>query len=293
MERDALLRVPPEKIREIAYRESDPAKREAEINKIKAELADVHKERLAVLDSFNIENRVATYVDYNLLGQGKNGGAYKTVLGTFEALKSIDIDQHIKELSDKNPNMTDESKSKIRESLELIKKFKSAEDFANQTQSALCNIITGWEAAMIAGRKDVNSNFAQFYIDQVKLGAITVDTHGKNEAVFFGASKEYLGPNELLSDPKGLNLDFSSQAGRAKIIDYLESTSSNVAMVHIDYEADGRGDHFVVAYKDAAGNWRLKDHNETGTPSDDRWKYGGLLSEAVRDGKIKDIRLVK
>lgn len=111
--------------------------------------------------------------------------------------------------------------------------------------------------------------------------------------MFYGTSKEYLRPSELLSDPKGPNLDFSTQEGRVKVIDYLETTSSNVAMVHIDYEADGKGDHFIVAYKDSQGNWRLKDHNETGTPSDDRWKYGGLLSEAVRDGKIKDIRVVK
>lgn len=76
---------------------------------------------------------------------------------------------------------------------------------------------------MIAGRK-VDPDFAKFYVEQVKLGAITVDTYGKNEAVFYGTSKEYLGPSELLSDPKGLNLDFSSQAGRGKIIDYLEST---------------------------------------------------------------------
>ena len=45
---------------------------------------------------------------------------------------------------------------------------------------------------MIAGRK-VEPDFAKFYVEQVKLGAITVDTHGKNEAVFYGTSKEYLG----------------------------------------------------------------------------------------------------
>jgi hypothetical protein len=145
---------------------------------------------------------------------------------------------------------------------------------------------------MIAGRK-VAPDFAKFYVEQVKLGAITVDTHGKNEAVFYGTSKEYLGPNELLSDSKGPNLNFSTQEGRGKIIDYLESTPSRVAMVHLDYEGDGKGDHFVVAYKNSQGEWIIKDHNEKGTPSKERWKYGGLLSVAVKKGKIKDIRLVK
>lgn len=267
----------------------DPDKRAKmlEERKLKEHAAEIRE-----IQSIQIEKRVERYVDNSLLGQGENGGAYKTVINTFDELKSIDIDKHIKELSDTNPKMTEDTKKQIRESLELIKKFKSAEDFANQTKSALCNIITGWEAAMIAGRK-VEPDFAKFYVEQVKLGAITVDTHGKNEAVFYGTSKEYLGPSELLSDAKGPNLNFSTQEGRGKIIDYLESTPSRVAMVHLDYEGDGKGDHFVVAYKNSQGEWIIKDHNETGKPSYGRWKYGGLLSDAVDKGKIKDIRLVK
>jgi hypothetical protein len=139
-----------------------------------------------------------------------------------------------------------------------------------------------------SGRTNVNPNFAEFYIEQVKLGAITVDKHGENKAVFYGTSKEYLGESELLSDPEKSNIDFSSKSGQGRAIDYLNSTASRVAMVYLDYEADGKGDHFVVAYKDSQGEWRLRDHNVKEGGS----KVGDDLFVALDRNEIKDIRLV-
>jgi hypothetical protein len=134
------------------------------------------------------------------------------------------------------------------------------------------------------GRTNVNPNFAEFYIEQVKLGAITVDKHGKNEAVFYGTSKEYLGESELLSDPEKSNIDFSSKSGQGRAIDYMNSTASRVAMVYLDYGADGKGDHFVTVIRNPeTGNWETVDHTGTG------WRRG---QDPFSKENIKNIRRI-
>ena len=158
-------------------------------------------------------------------------------------------------------------------------------------RNALCNVISAWEAARIAGR-NVDKDFPTFYKEQVLAGNIKKDTYGKDTVgVFFNADKPYLEPTERLASIS--ELDFSSDAGRDKINEKLESTSAKVAQVYLDYPGGKTGEHFVIAYRNTQGEWIIKDHNEKGAMSKDNWKNGGLLSKAVSLGKIADIRLLK
>ncbi|WP_246838241.1 hypothetical protein [Leptospira meyeri] len=60
-----------------------------------------------------------------------------------------------------------------------------------------------------------------------------------------------------------------------------------MAQVYLDYDGNGKGDHFVIAYKDPSGKWTIKDHNyEKGS------KVGDDLVKALDFNQIKDIRLV-
>jgi hypothetical protein len=280
-EREALLRVPPEKIREIASREPDPSKRQDEINKIRDGLAVEHRERLAELDSFNVENRVQSIVDPSKMSQGVDGPVYKQVISTYEYFKNIDVETEVAKISDPD-------KKKIaREALEFIRDTPTAEKFANDTQAALCNVISAWEAAMIADRPGVSKDFPTFYKEQVLAGNIQKDTYGKDTVgVFFNADKPYLEPTQRLASDN----DFSTDSGRERINETLASTSANVAQVYLDYPGGKTGEHFVIAYKDSRGDWIIKDHNEKGAPN---WKNGGSLADAVSKGKIADVRLLK
>lgn len=155
-------------------------------------------------------------------------------------------------------------------------------------RNALCNVISAWEAARIAGR-NVDKDFPTFYKEQVLAGNIKKDTYGKDTVgVFFNADKPYLEPTERLASIS--ELDFSSDAGRDKINEKLESTSAKVAQVYLDYPGGKTGEHFVIAYRNTQGEWIIKDHNEKGAPN---WKNGGSLAEAVNLGLIADIRLLK
>ncbi|XMO25483.1 hypothetical protein ACKZJ7_05245 [Leptospira sp. 'Mane'] len=284
LEREALTKVPAEKLREFALMEPDIAKRETLISEYKKQLADENSTRLKELDSLDFNQRVKSIVNYDQLGQGVNGGAYKLVISTFDQFKNINIADELAKIPEDQTVL----RNKIKTNLETIQAFSSAEEFAKQTQSALCNVISGWEAAMLAGR-NVEPDFSKFYVDQVLKGQVTTDTYGSNKAVFYGNGKDYLEPSRLLSNEH----DFKTPEGREGIISDLDSTPSKVAQIHLDYEGDGVGDHFVIAYRDNAGEWRIKDQNESGPESDDNWKNGGKLSRALERGFIKDIRIVE
>lgn len=239
--------------------------------------------RINELNSLQLENRVNALNQNGQLSQGKDGPIAQTVKSTFEFFQKIDIEA---EIADIKP----ESKKAIaREALLHIKEYKSADQFANDTQSALCNVISAWEAGILANRSEdkVNRNFAEFYKEQVLAGNIKKDTYGKDTVgVFYNSDKPYLEPTKILSD----KIDFSTDDGKASAINELNSTSARVAQIYLDYPGGKKGEHFVIAYKNAAGDWIIKDHNENGKPS---WKNGGKLVKAIEDGKIADIRLVE
>lgn len=154
-------------------------------------------------------------------------------------------------------------------------------------RNALCNVISAWEAARIAGR-NVDKDFPTFYKEQVLAGNIKKDTYGKDTVgVFFNADKPYLEPTTLIGGDKR---DLYSDAGKTEALNILQTTDARVAQVYLDYPGGKKGEHFVIAYRNSQGEWIIKDHNERGAPN---WKNGGLLSRAVLDGKIADIRLLK
>lgn len=149
-------------------------------------------------------------------------------------------------------------------------------------------MISAWEAGILANRGDekVSPDFAKFYKEQVLAGNIQKDTYGKNTVgVFYNSSKPYLDPMTSMADDKKLNL--YSDAGKTEAINILNTTSAQVAQIYLDSDGNGKGDHFVIAYKDPSGKWIIKDHNyEEGS------KVGDDLVEALAKDKIKDIRLV-
>lgn len=77
------------------------------------------------------------------------------------------------------------------------------------------------------------------------------------------------------------------QEGKKEAVNILYHTDAQVAQVYLDYEGDGKGNHFVIAYKDPNGKWTIKDHND-----DKGSKIGDDLLEALDKNLIKDIRLV-
>ncbi|XDD46103.1 hypothetical protein AB3N60_15520 [Leptospira sp. WS39.C2] len=141
---------------------------------------------------------------------------------------------------------------------------------------------------MIAGRdkEKVNPNFAEFYVQQVLAGNIKKDIYGgKTVGIFFNSSKPYLEPITSLADT--IKLDLYSEEGKKEAVNILNHTDAQVAQVYLDYDGDGEGNHFVIAYKDPNGDWKIKDHNyEKGS------QVGEDLLDALSKNKIKDIRLV-
>ncbi|MCG9873756.1 MAG: hypothetical protein MH321_03090, partial [Leptospiraceae bacterium] len=285
IEREILLRVPPEKIREISSREKDETKKNKEIQEYIEGLKKTHKDRLEILDSFDIENRVKEFVDPSKMSQGKNGAVYQQLITTYKIFKNIDINEAISKISDPN------KKEIAIEAISFIQNTKSAEEFANGSQAALCNVISAWEAGRIAGRpeSEVNPNFSEFYVEQVLAGNIKLDNYGKGinkvDGVFYNSYKPYLEPTERLGEKN----DLYDKLDVTKVKTILESTDAQVAQVYLDYEGDQDGNHFIIAYKNANGVWTLKDHNLPNGSS----KVGSDLVEALDKGKIKDIRLVK
>lgn len=140
---------------------------------------------------------------------------------------------------------------------------------------------------MIAGRgKKVNADFAKFYVEQVLAGNIKKDIYGgKTVGIFYNSYKPYLDPMTSLADNKKLNL--YSDEGKREAVNILNNTDAQVAQVYLDYDGDGEGNHFVIAYKDPNGDWKIKDHNyEKGS------QVGEDLLDALDNNNIKDIRLV-
>jgi hypothetical protein len=274
IERESLLKVSPEKISEIASREADPAKRAIELQKAQEELKLLNKDRLQQLDDLDFNSRVNKVVDYTKLNQigDLSSGAAREILNTYDKLKSLDIEKTIADVPEK---LRDE----VRKNLETIRDgFKNEADFALKTSSALCNVISGWEAARLANRPGISENFADFYVDQVKRGEITVGTHNGAEAPFYGSGKNYLDPSHLVKDIKDTNA----------VMQELNSTANNVVVVEIDTDKnpDGKGNHFIVATRQN-GEWMLRDHT-----SKEAWRMNGSLSKALEDGKITAIRIL-
>ncbi|MCW7521796.1 hypothetical protein [Leptospira soteropolitanensis] len=218
------------------------------------------------------------------LSQGKNGPIAQTVKSTYEYFQGINIETEIAGLSG-------DKKAIARDALKYIQDYTSADQFANDTQSALCNVISAWEAGILANRspEQVNRNFAEFYKEQVLAGNIKKDNYGSTVGVFYNSDKPYLEPTKVLSN----NIDFSTDAGKASAIQELNTTSARVAQIYLDYPGGKKGEHFVIAYKNAQGDWIIKDHNEKGSMNPDNWKNGGKLINAINRGLIADIRLVE
>ncbi|EOQ96446.1 hypothetical protein LEP1GSC195_1863 [Leptospira wolbachii serovar Codice str. CDC] len=148
--------------------------------KLKEKIA-VNADRINELNSLQIEKRVNELNENGKLSQGKNGPIAQEVKSTFEFFKSMNIEDAIAHI----PESDIEGRKIARESLEHIKNnYPDAENFANATQSALCNVISAWEAAMIAGGRNVPTNFAEFYKEQVLAGNIKKDIHGDDVGVF-------------------------------------------------------------------------------------------------------------
>ncbi|EMJ90279.1 hypothetical protein LEP1GSC196_0191 [Leptospira meyeri serovar Semaranga str. Veldrot Semarang 173] len=247
--------------------------------KLKEKIA-VNADRINELNSLQIENRVNELNQNGKLSQGKNGPIAQTVKSTYEYFQEINIETEIDDLKP-------ESKKAIaREALQHLKDYQSADQFANDTQSALCNVISAWEAGILANRspEKVNRNFAEFYKEQVLAGNIKKDNYGETVGVFYNSDKPYLEPTTLLATK---DRDLYSPAGKQEAKDILNSTDARVAQIYLDYDGDKSGNHFIIAYKNAEGEWILKDHNQAKGS-----KVGISLIDALDAGKIKDIRLV-
>ncbi|TGM20048.1 hypothetical protein [Leptospira meyeri] len=194
-------------------------------------------------------------------------------MSTYEVFQKMDID---KVLAD----VPDAQKDNVRKSLELIKNMGSNEEFALKTASALCNVISGWEAAMLAGR-NVEPDFAKFYVQQVLKGEITVGTHGGKQAVFYGSGKDYINPSHAIDNVIGKD--------KNAILAELNKGPNKVAVIQIDTDTtpDGKGNHFILAYQNTNGEWIMQDHT-----SSEKWRNGGTLVEGLEMGRITSIRVL-
>ncbi|MDF3820849.1 hypothetical protein P3G55_13115 [Leptospira sp. 96542] len=252
---------------------------EAELNKIKdkklKEKKALNADRIKELNSLQLENRAKQIS--NMLQMNQNGkidsGVAKQLLGTYELFQKMDIEKVLE-------GVPESKKGTVRESLELIKSMGSNSDFALQTASALCNVISGWEAAMLAGR-NVEPDFTKFYVKQVLNGEITVGDHGKNKAVFYGSGKDYLGKSHVIE--KVIDMD------KNDVLAELNKGPNKVAIVQIDTDKipDGKGNHFIIAYQNTNGEWIMQDHT-----SNDSWRNGGKLVDALKENKITSIRIL-
>ncbi|TGL17393.1 hypothetical protein EHQ47_19555 [Leptospira bourretii] len=242
--------------------------------KLKEKIAG-NAEHIKELESLQLENRAKQISNMLQMNQhGKiNSGVAKQLLSTYEVFQKMDIDKIL-------ADVPDSKKATVRASLDLIKNMGSDSDFALKTASALCNVISGWEAAMLAGRK-IEPDFAKFYVEQVIKGEITVGTHGGKQAVFYGSGKDYINPSHSLDNVIGRD--------KNTVLAELNKGPNKVAVVEIDTDAtpDGKGNHFILAYQDNNGDWRLQDHT-----SEIEWRNGGKLESALNQNKITSIRIL-
>ncbi len=261
-------------IRAIAL--ENPGATEDTLNKLKdsslKQKLELNADRIKELNSLQLENRAKQIS--NMLQMNQHGkidsGVANQLLGTYETFKKMDIDKVLE-------GVPDSKKDTVRQSLELIKNMGNDSEFALKTASALCNVISGWEAAMLAGR-NIEPDFAKFYVQQVLKGEITVGTHGGKQAVFYGSGKDYLGKSHLVENV--INQDQNS------VLAELNKGPNKVA-IDTDATPDGKGNHFIIAYQNTNGDWIMQDHT-----SKEPWRNGGKLEKALERNRVTSIRVL-
>lgn len=101
------------------------------------------------------------------------------------------------------------------------------------------------------------------------------------QAVFYGSGKDYINPSHAIDNVIGKD--------KNAVLAELNKGPNKVAVIQIDTDKtlDGIGNHFIIAYQNTDGEWIMQDHT-----SNESWRNGGSLIEALEKSKITSIRVL-
>lgn len=200
-------------------------------------------------------NNVVELTSPTVLGQGgKGSNVAKIFSNVYDTIKmNPEYQKRIPSKNGEAQALSDEDFEKIMDAI----LNRPSLDVAGNTSRASCCIESYWLYAVATGQ--CNVSFDKFYMSELLKGNIgRIQKNGKVDLYFgcgTGIWRERYGLQKL-SAGNGKTIDTQPY-----ILEILDESGAEYAIVAYDYKNKGYGHHFMVIKKDDNGKWIIYDHN--------------------------------